>query len=699
MVEVMEKLNKEYCFEDFFDVDEIQNVQDSLANAFNLAMLLTTPEGLPITKPSHFSKFCEMIRETEEGSKRCILSDSVLGKPKAGCPRVQICLSSGLLCGGVNIFAKGEHIACWLIGQARKEAQSEEEMRKYAKEIGADEEEFIKAFYDVTVMSTEQFKKACNAIFVIGNQMTNLACRDIKIVELKETQDRLEKSEESLRITLNSIGDAVIATDIKANIVSMNPVAEKLTSVTEQEAIGKSLNEVFNIVNAESGDTVESPVEEILREGKTVWLEKHTVLISKNGEKHQIADSGAPIRDSKNNIVGIVLVFRDVTEQCYMENQLRQTQKMESIGQLAGGVAHDFNNMLSGIVGGAELLAMKIGENADLVKYVNVIFESAERASKLTRKLLDFAHKGSVLSVPVDVHDSIKNACQLLERSIDRRIEISTELLAENSIVIGDLLQLQNVFLNLGLNARDAMKKGGELKISTVNVELDSDFCKKRGNLIKSGQYIEIAVSDTGKGISYGTKNKIFEPFFTTKNIGEGVGLGLTAAYGSVKNHSGIINVYSERNIGSVFKVYLPLSDGKIIEKQDADNTVYQGTGLILVVDDEDIIRNTAESMLVNMGYDVILAEDGKRAVELYWKHHKEISLVLLDVVMPEMDGRDAFKAMKKINPDVKVILSSGFSFDKNISKLIDKGGASFIQKPYRLKELSLLIKEKLENK
>ncbi|HNV72887.1 MAG TPA: PAS domain S-box protein, partial [Candidatus Ozemobacteraceae bacterium] len=348
-----------------------------------------------------------------------------------------------------------------------------------------------------------------------------VSARTVTIAEQAET---LRRSEEDLRITLHSIGDAVISTDTDGRIVRMNEVAEKLTGWSQAEAVGKPSTDVFRIVQGEARQQCANPVEKVLASGEHVELANHTVLVSRTGREYQIADSGSPIRDRDGQIVGVVLVFRDVTEQYVLEERLRQSQKLEAVGQLAGGVAHDFNNMLGGIIGGAELLEMGMTPNDEQRKALDIIINAAERARELTRKLLVFSRKGRLNLVPIDVHVAIRETVQILERTIDKRIKIEVALDAADSTINGDISQIQNALLNLGINASHAMPEGGTIRFATRNTVIEDLFCRTNTFDLKPGPFVDIEVRDTGCGIVPENLKRVFEPFFTTKGVGKGTG-------------------------------------------------------------------------------------------------------------------------------------------------------------------------------
>ena len=505
----------------------------------------------------------------------------------------------------------------------------------------------------------------------------------------------LEKSEENLQITLNSIGDAVIATDVSANIIRMNPVAEHLTGWQIDKALGKPLSEVFNIINDNKQETIDNLIRKVLYTGEIMSLVNHTMLIDKNGIERQIADSAAPIRDADGVIIGMVLVFQDVTENNIMQEQLHQSQKMDAIGKLAGGLAHDFNNMLGGIMGAAEMIHLSNNIDEENKNYADIIIQASTRAADLTSKLLTFGRKGETNYRVIDIDTIIEDTISLLERSIDKKIKLDSDFKAKHHKIVGDNSQLQNAFINMGINASHAMPDGGTITYSTINIELDQIYCNTSIFDIEPGEYLEVEIRDNGSGIPLGIINRIFEPFFTTKKQGSGTGLGLAAVYGTIQNHHGAITVYSEEEVGTVFQIYLPATteDADFIQK---DEEILRGSGTILVVDDEEIIRVTAKSILEKFGYKVLLAEDGKDAVELFQKQYTEIDLVLMDVIMPKMNGREAFYKMREIDPICKVFISSGFTKDEDISKLKDKGLCGFVRKPYRMSELSKLLKNVL---
>ena len=366
---------------------------------------------------------------------------------------------------------------------------------------------------------------------------------------------------------------------------------------------------------------------------------------------------------------------------------------MDALGQLAGGVAHDFNNQLSVILGYANLLESQV-ELPKLKKYSENISKAVHRSADLTRNLLAFARKGQNQSVPVHIHSLISETIEMLDRTVDKRIEIMKLFDASSDIVLGDPSQLQNAFLNLGVNARDAMATGGCLAFETEIVEIDDEFIARHGGGIQAGQYIKISVIDTGAGMTEEVKKHLFEPFFTTKPVGKGTGLGLASVYGTIKNHKGTLDVYSELGRGTTFKLYLPLSEQtkpvqSIAQKDISSGKLSAVKNLsVLLVEDEEILRNVFCDMLSACGIKCLEAKNGRHAVEVYQQLWPQIDLVILDMIMPEMDGPDAFRAMKKINPEIRTLLSTGFSLNNEVQAVLDEGVLGFLQKPFMKNEL-----------
>jgi CheY-like chemotaxis protein len=364
---------------------------------------------------------------------------------------------------------------------------------------------------------------------------------------------------------------------------------------------------------------------------------------------------------------------------------------MESIGTLAGGIAHDFNNLLMGIQGNVSLMLIDIDSTHPYHKRLKTIEKQIRSGARLTSHLLGYARKGKYEIKPVDLNQLVKDASDTLGRT-RKGVKIRQELAECLFAIEADQGQIEQVLLNLLVNASDAMPNGGDIILKTMNVTHD-DMKDKLYNP-KSGDYVLLLVTDTGMGMDKKTMDRIFEPFFTTKEMGRGTGLGLASTYGIVKGHGGYIDVHSNIGQGATFNIYLPASQKRVHEAVKTTESFIKGTGTVLLVDDEEVILEVGKELLEEMGYRVLIARDGKEAIDVYKKDWDEIDIVVLDMVMPNMGGGKAYDRMKEINPDIKVLLSSGFSIDGEATEILKRGCAGFIQKPFNIKELSHNIRE-----
>ena len=427
-------------------------------------------------------------------------------------------------------------------------------------------------------------------------------------------------------------------------------------------------------------------------------------ITQKNSQRlltiHSIADL---IKDDEGNPVKVLGVIQDVTDKKVKEQehikllaQLQQAQKMEAIGTLAGGIAHDFNNLLMAIQGRASIMLMNKDSSHPDIRHLKGIEDDIESAADLTRQLLGFARGGKYEVRPTDLNEVIKKQNRMFGRT-KKEISIRGKYEKDLWSVEVDRGQFEQVLLNLYVNAWQAMPGGGDLYLKTENVTINRTDVKPFS--IEPGRYVKISVTDTGVGMDKKTREKIFEPFFTTKEMGRGTGLGLASAYGIIKNHGGFINVYSEKGHGATFNIYLPASEKEVIEEKKPAGETVSGTETVLFVDDEDMIIELAEELFEGLGYKVLTAGSGREAIETYEKNKERIDMVLLDMVMPDMGGDETYDKLKKINPDIKVLLASGYSMNGQATEIMDRGCSGFIQKPFKMRELSQKLREILDGK
>lgn len=505
---------------------------------------------------------------------------------------------------------------------------------------------------------------------------------------------RAEAVQARFAAILGTTSDFVAMATPKGEITYINPAGRRLIGWGEDESLeGKSVRDltpdrVFQLIRKTA---IATPGE------GGVWTGE-TAAMHRDGTEIPVSQVILTHRSPKGEIEFLSTIVRDLrprieTEESLraIEEHLQHSRKMEAIGQLAGGVAHDFNNLLTGIMGNADLLTMLLPEGSREANRARDILVASEKAASVTRQLLMFSRKGSFKTTVVDLRTIVDSVISLLSRSIDRRIEIERQFTYDRTIVTGDSSQIENAILNLAVNARDAMPDGGTLMFSVGSVTLDEDSMAVRSEELAAGDYVEVVVSDTGVGIPEKLQARIFEPFFTTKGPGKGTGLGLATAYGCARNHKGSIGVASEPGRGSSFRIMFPVAEhGLTVETPTAETAVVPcGEGRIMVVDDEKIVRDIVVESLGSFGYTVTACEDGHEAVEVYRREGDEIDMVILDLIMPKMNGSDTFSALKVIDPDVRVMLSSGYSANQEVKGLLDNGACGFLVKPFTLSELA----------
>jgi PAS domain S-box-containing protein len=824
-------------FSDLFEISEIQKIQDSFCEITGVASIITDVDGNPITAPSNFCRLCnDIIRKTDKGLKNCMRSDAALGRLNCDGPIMQPCLSGGLWDGGASISVGGKHIANWLIGQVRNDTQDDAKMLDYAKEIGADLDSFSSALAEVTVMSTERFRKICDFLYLMAGQLSSLAYKNAvqkqimenkerlqtelnrEILKLKESEgynkvlfhesrlpliimdpksfkyldcnraaaeiyhfDRIEdvigktpadvsapkqlngedsgeatkryiskalqegsvffewrhqrpngefwdaevqlmkltyhnkeflqfsllditerknaeknanEERERLAVTLRSIGDGVITTDVDGKVVLLNKVTEQLTGWTQDEALHHPIQEVFNIVDQETGIACDNPVVKVLTSGQIIELTNHTTLISRNGTRYSIEDSGAPIFNRDSEIIGAVLVFRDVTEKRRTQEELIKIRKLEAVGVLAGGIAHDFNNLLAAILGNIELAEEDTEQTSEVYELLSEAKKASIRATGLTQQLLTFSKGGDPVKKTASISQVVTDSANFILHgsSVICEYRIPDDLWKVDI----DTGQISQVIQNIIINARDAMPGGGAIEVGCQNVS----GADKDAILLPRQNYIRIVIEDFGSGIPPENLDKIFDPYFSTKKIGSG--LGLSICHSIIIKHNGYIRVESEENRGTKFTIYLPASTdaAEDIASPHQDIVEARDKATIMVMDDEALMRHLSKRMITSFGHAVLLAENGHEAIEIYREYHtndRAIDVVIMDITIPGgMGGKEAVQQILKIDPAAKVIVSSGYANDPVMAHYREYGFKASIAKPFRISELNKLINEVL---
>ncbi len=570
-------------FDELFNLEDIQKLQDEFAQATGVASIITRIDGTPITKPSNFCRLCrDIILETELGRANCRRSNATIENSNIDGPTIRLCLSGGLWDAGAEIKVGGRHIANWFIGQVRDESQTEKQMREYAREIGADEEAIVEAFREVPVMSREQFEHVAQALFTFADQLSNMAFQNVQQARFITERKQAEQQREEL------------------------------------------------------------------------------------------------------------------------EAQLRHSQKMEAVGQLAGGIAHDFNNILTAILGNVELgmdiVRDELGEDHMVARSMLQIEEVAQRASALTRQLLTFSRRDITKPETLNLNEVLANLDKMLRRLITENISLKALTEPHLQFVRADAGQIEQVIVNLVVNAVHAMPDGGCLTLETQNVLLDENYESKHAEA-KTGPHVLLAVSDTGHGIEPETLERIFEPFFTTKGPDKGTGLGLATVHGIVKRSGGHLMVYSEISRGSSFKVYLPAV--KSVTEENAtpirSALISQGYETILLCEDDEAVRELIAQSLGGAGYQVIHANNGEEGLKASEKHSGPIDLLITDVVMPDINGRLLAQRLRTKRPDLPTLFISGYTANVIVHHGVLDRDVQFLEKPFTRQQLLEKVRNVLD--
>jgi PAS domain S-box-containing protein len=503
-----------------------------------------------------------------------------------------------------------------------------------------------------------------------------------------------EKDRTRLATAIEQAAEMVIITDLDGAIAYVNPAFERVTGYSRSEVIGRNPR----ILKSGHQDIASyKRLWETIADGRT-W---NGFLINrrKDGTIVHTEATISPVKDVAGNIVNFVAVQRDVTGELKLQNQLAQAQKMEAVGILAGGIAHDFNNLLQVTLGFSEILLEEKQESDPEYKDLQKIFQAARSGAELVQQLLTFSRKVEPKTVPLDVTEPIMQVKKFLNRTIPKMIDIRINLSGDLAEIDADPTQIEQILMNLAVNARDAMPDGGTLTMSAKNETLDSEYAKSHPG-VTAGDYVLLAIADTGTGMDAATIEHVFEPFFTTKEVGRGTGLGLAMVYGIVKQHGGHITCHSERGHGTTFKIYLPAIKETIEPATESlEDMPCLGTETVLLVDDEEAVRELGSRILKRNGYTVLTAADGEEALDLYTRQENGIALVILDLIMPTMGGIDCLKRILQINPRGRTLIASGYSGDTSIKECLNLGARGFVSKPFRYKELLKQVRKTLDEK
>ena len=511
------------------------------------------------------------------------------------------------------------------------------------------------------------------------------------LVAVGAWRERAEVQVLQLATVVEQATEAIAITNPEGIITYVNPAFEHITGFSLLEAKQRSIREFFG---EDAARLPATPIPDQTTASRG-W-KRRLAVTRKDGSALELDLTVRPVHSATDTLTNYTFMGRDITNEADLEDQLRQSQKLEAIGLLAGGVAHDFNNILTGILGYANMLEPDAAPGSAMQEGLHVIQQAAERAAELTRQLLSFARRGKRQNTTVDLNSTILEVVSLLTRIVSKNIAVTEYFDTDQATVLGDPGQLQQVVLNLAINARDAMPDGGKITFRTWRQEFDATQLVAHPGA-QAGMFVSLSVSDTGVGIEKKNLRRIFEPFFTTKEGEKGTGMGLATAYGIVKAHHGFIDVQSEPGHGATFIVSIPATD-IALASLPAPQGLRTGHGRILVVDDEEVVRKLSHDMLRRAGYEAITVSSTKEAVDWYTTHPRRADLVIIDMVMPGKDGLECFRALRAIDPGVRAILATGYGLDGHAQDALNAGMLGHVQKPFHMDDLISAVADALAN-
>lgn len=536
-------------------------------------------------------------------------------------------------------------------------------------------------------IAIDAMRQGAQDYLVKGKIDANLLAKSIRYaIQRKAIERKISNDKNQLEVTLSSIADGVITTDSQGTIILMNSAAQQITGWKQQDAIEKNIDDVFKIIDEQTNQPCESPVKAVLRTKKTFFLPINTILITKNGDEKYIEDDATPIKNENNKITGVVIVFRDAGEKRKSQNEVIKIQKLEALGVLAGGICHDFNNVLTAILNNVGYAKMKAQNNKELVEVLLDIEKVTLKSKTLTYQLLTFAKGGEPIKETTYIPELIKNIITFTLRGTNYTYQLTND--SQVWPVDLDIGQFSQAISNIIINAKEAMPDGGNIDIEVHNIAKDNP-------------QVEIKIKDYGIGMPEKYLTKIFDPYFTTKK--EGCGLGLAITYSIIKRHHGDISVNSKPGAGTTFTITLPMSQNNALISKEQTSNIICGKGKILIMDDEQMILTAMKKLLVTLGYDVKVSKDGQEAISLYEEAknaNEPFNAVIMDLMIPGgMGGKETIKKLLAIDKDVKAIVSSAYSQDPVMANPKEYGFKAVVAKPYEISLFSQILASVIENK
>ena len=692
--------------ESIINAEAIQSIMDDFYYLTNMVTAILDVKG-NVIEATGWQDICSKFhRSNPETARNCTESDLFVAKNLKPGESIDYKCKNGLWDVVTPLYVGSKHLGNIYTGQFfyDDEPIDEDFFIKQAEVYGFDKDSYMDAFRRIPRYNQETVNHLMSFLVKFTTYISRMSLANIEIEkesrERKQAQEALKESETHLRTVIRTIPDLVWLKDQQGIYLSCNPRFERFFGAKEKDIIGKT---DYDFVDKELADSFRRHDQVAMVMGKPSKNEEE-VTFADDGHSEILETIKTPMYRSDGQLAGVLGIGRDITERkraeeekSRLEEQYHQAQKVESIGRLAGGVAHDLNNLLSPILGYSEILLDDLGADDTRREYVDEILRSGLRARDLVGQLLAFGRKQTLEYKPLNLNKTVSGFEKLLQRTIREDIEIAILLSPDIPIVMADIGQIEQVIMNLAVNAADAMPEGGRLSIETARANLDEAYAASHED-VKPGEYVMLAVSDTGYGMDDETREHLFEPFFSTKGE-EGTGLGLATVYGIVKQHGGSIWFYSEPGIGTTFKVYLPVPEEPCVEESIGKKTAtsLKGSQTILLVEDNEPVRQLALAILERQGYTVLVAENGAEALTVLAAHDAKVHLLLTDVIMPGINGRELFAKVAEKYPDLKVIYMSGYTDNMIAHSGVLDEGVQFVQKPFSVRTLAAKVREVLD--
>jgi len=685
---------------DIIDSEKIQKLMNEFYRLTNVGIGIIDLHGNVLVGTGWQDICTKFHRVNPESCQLCIESDLELSREVPVGTFKQYRCKNNMWDIVTPIMLSDQHVGNIFMGQFLfdDEIPEYEIFRQQADRHGFKEAEYLAALDRVPRWSHQKVDAAMSFYTAFASMIGNLSYSNIKLANALEERKRAEEvAVEQIRfqqILMDAIPIPVFFKCRDGKYLGCNEAFSEFLGKPKMEIMGKS---VFELNPKHLADIYYTKDIELLTGGGIQTYESR--IRYADGTEHDVIFYKSTFLDVDGTVGGLIGVILDITEQKSLQRQLLQAQKMEAVGALAGGMAHDFNNILTAVQGFSELLLIEMDEKASGYSDLQRIRDAGRRGADLVQNLLAFSRKAEIKPRPINLNHEVARIEKLLRRTIPKMIEIELHLERDLAAVNADPGQMGQVLMNLAVNAEQAMPDGGNLTISTTNISLDEEYCRSYHET-QPGRYVMLTVEDTGHGMDKETLEHIFEPFFTTKDVGKGTGLGLAMAYGILRQHGGHITCYSEPGIGATFKIYLPAITEAETERRAEPEQVPPrgGTETILLVDDEDFIRHLGQTFLSRAGYTVLTAASGPEAVQLYLREGERISLLILDLIMPEMGGDKCLEEILAINPDAKIVISSGAAVEGKKKETIESGARGFVNKPFQLRDMLKTVRHVLDS-